>query len=564
MEKFTDITTRSELANFLGIPKKKLTHVLYIEDVNSKYRSFEIPKKNGGVRHINAPTDDLKNIQRKLADALWKYQESIWHDKGISPNLSHAFEKEKSIITNAKIHRNKRLLLNIDLENFFDSFHFGRVRGFFEKNREFQLPNEVATVIAQLTCYNGCLPQGAPSSPIITNLICQSLDVKLLRIAKKYKLDYTRYADDLTLSTNNHAFLDKQAEFYIELSKEIKSAGFSINNDKTRLQFRDSKQKVTGLIVNKKLNIDRVYYRKTKAMANSLYTKGHFEIEGFEGSIKQLEGRFAFIDQLDKYNNKLSDTKNHNCLKLNGREEQYRKFLFYKYFFSNDKPLIITEGKTDIVYLKAALKNLYAEYPGLITKDSDGKYLFKISFLKRSSRLCYFFKFCTDGADTMQKLYNFFDPKIGDKNNFPDYLSYFNKINPSPPKNPVILVFDNELQNDKKPLSNFVRHIKLLDEKKNVFHDELSIKLIDSSNLFLLTNPLVGVKSECEIEDLFNTETLENTINGKSFSRESKFDINRYYGKEKFSEYIYSNYKNIDFSGFKSMLDNLNQIIESY
>lgn len=174
MLRFNDISTRGELADFLEIPRRKLTHVLYVERADSYYKSFEIPKKNGGTRHINAPTGTLKDIQKRLVVALWEHQESIRYgevlsvrgEKGKGTNLSHAFEKKKSIITNAAIHRNKRFVYNVDLEDFFDSFHFGRVRGYFVKNRYFQLPNEVATVIAQLVCYNGCLPQGAPSSPL--------------------------------------------------------------------------------------------------------------------------------------------------------------------------------------------------------------------------------------------------------------------------------------------------------------------------------------------------------------------------------------------------------------
>lgn len=114
------------------------------------------------------------------------------------------------------------------------------------------VPKEVALIIAQLTCYQGTLPQGAPSSPIITNLICKILDFRILKLAKKYKLDYSRYADDLTFSTNNHLFLNEETIFLKKLSEEVERAGFKINNNKTRLQFSSSRQEVTGLIVNKK------------------------------------------------------------------------------------------------------------------------------------------------------------------------------------------------------------------------------------------------------------------------------------------------------------------------
>ncbi len=137
MKKFCDITTRNELADFLGVPRNKLTYILYIKKVDSYYSSFEIPKKSGGVRKINAPKDDLKYIQKRLADALWEYQVYIWKKYKINPNISHGFEKHKGIITNARIHRNRRYLLNIDLEDFFNSFHFGRVRGFLKKIETF-------------------------------------------------------------------------------------------------------------------------------------------------------------------------------------------------------------------------------------------------------------------------------------------------------------------------------------------------------------------------------------------------------------------------------------------
>src|SRR5690606_37339505 len=110
---------------------------------------------------------------------------------------------------------------------------------------------------AQLSCYSGKLPQGAPSSPIISNLICEILDYRLLKISKKYKLDYTRYADDLTFSTNDKKFLDLKTEFYKKLENELIRAGFRINEKKKRLQMSNSRQVVTGLVVNEKINVNR-------------------------------------------------------------------------------------------------------------------------------------------------------------------------------------------------------------------------------------------------------------------------------------------------------------------
>ena len=183
--KFNEIQSRNQLADFLGIQRKTLTYVLFEARVESFYSSFDIPKKDGTVRHIYAPSGALKVIQRKLTNALYEYQALIRKENSIKTNISYAFEKNKSIISNAKIYKNKRFVFCIDLNDFFNMFHFGRVLGYFSSNRYFNLPKEVAVTIAQVACYKGVLPQGAPSSPIITNLICQTLDMHVLKIAKK-------------------------------------------------------------------------------------------------------------------------------------------------------------------------------------------------------------------------------------------------------------------------------------------------------------------------------------------------------------------------------------------
>lgn len=195
MKKISELLTREDLALYLAIPLQKLTYILYKNKPDSYYSTFEIPKKNGEPRQIHAPSGDLKQLQKKLAQKLWSVHREFIEENQIQDNISHAFQKEKSILTNASIHKNKRYVLNLDLKDFFDHFHFGRVRGFFMKNKNFELPVEIATMLAQLTCYQGKLPQGAPTSPVITNLICNILDMRLLNIAKKYRVVYTRYAD---------------------------------------------------------------------------------------------------------------------------------------------------------------------------------------------------------------------------------------------------------------------------------------------------------------------------------------------------------------------------------
>lgn len=250
MNYFPLVDDREDVADLLRIPLKTLTYILYVKGTDNCYKTFEIPKKAGGTRAICAPSEELKTIQKRLADCLWDYQKDIWGKESIHPNLSHGFIKGKSIFSNASIHKNKRYVLNLDLVDFFNTIHFGRVCGYFEKNRYFRLAHEAAVTLAQLTCYKGSLPQGAPSSPIITNLICQVLDFHLLKIAKDFHADYTRYADDLTFSTNDHAFLNNYERFLSRITLEIERNGFSVNTQKTRLQFRNSKQIVTGLVVN--------------------------------------------------------------------------------------------------------------------------------------------------------------------------------------------------------------------------------------------------------------------------------------------------------------------------
>lgn len=549
---------REEVARLIGVNLKEITHVLYKTKVENSYTSFKIPKKNGEYRVIDTPNDKLKMIQRKINKKLCDIHTNYIIQKGIKTSISHGFEKNKSIITNASRHKKKKYLLNIDISNFFSSFHFGRVQGYFYKSQEFMFSKEVATVIAQLVCYKGELPQGAPTSPIISNLIFNIVDLKILALAKEYKLNYTRYADDMSFSTNNKVFKKKYHDFVQKLSGLLRKNGFEINQNKTRLEYCSSKQEVTGLTVNNKLNASRKFIKMTRAMANQLYKTNSFQIDGEDGTINQLEGRFSFINQLDWLNNKLEDrtTKKKSTKKyisgLNAREKQFQYFLFYKYFFRPARPTIVVEGKTDILHIKSALMKYYEKYPKLITKDADGKFEFKVYFLNKSKRLKYFLGISGDGADAMKNIYNFYNGKNNCENIY-ERMSNRCEIESSSKVYPVILFFDNEQKSD-RPLNKFLKYLGI-----NFPDDQLNVQL--KANLFLQTIPLVNGLCECEIEDLYQKEVLEVTINGKKFCRSAENDSKEKYGKHIFSMYVINHYNDIDFSNFIEILDSINSFI---
>lgn len=580
---FSNIKTRKDLARFLKIPLKKLTFLLYIDQ--NLYTNFSIPKKSGGTRNIYAPNKNLKEVQRVIKHKLEEHINEYQKLNGIKNNVSHGFEREKTIITNSEIHKNKRIVFNTDIKDFFSTIHFGRVRGFFIKNRYFRMDENIATMLAQLVCYNGSLPQGSPTSPIIGNLICNTLDIKILKLCKKFKLNYTRYADDLTFSTNNKLFSDEFQLFYNNLEEQVNQSGFLINTNKNRFLCKDNRQTVTGLTVNKKVNVNRDFYLKTRAMAYCLYNSGEFTIDGEKANINQLEGRFSFINRLDKNQNKkkfnmlLPSEKKENFfsnLFLNSREKEYQKFLFYKYFWRNSKSLILTEGKTDILYIKAALKKYYKEYPELIEKIGEDEFYYKISFFKRSDKMKFFFSFITDGADNLTNIFNYYIDNFDDKKNKSfNYCNYFKNKLSIPFKNPIIILYDNEGQD--KPLHKAIDHVinRLIrgkseekKRKKREKKESLKKSLNDTTpfaenileNIYFLTNPQLEDKNT-EIEDLLTNITNHLEIDGKTFNKDGGKNN---FGKNILSQYVYKNYRKLDLNSLKPILDNIRDVKSKY
>ncbi|MFN5785019.1 MAG: reverse transcriptase family protein, partial [Flavobacteriia bacterium] len=233
-----------------------------------RYHSFAIPKRQGGKRFLETPMPELMMIQRRLNDGLQAYYALI------RPECSHGFVRKTplatcSIVTNAEAHSGQAYLMNIDLKDFFTTIRASRVRDLFRSDC-FCFDEHVSTALALLVTYRGRLPQGAPTSPVISNFVCLSLDERLQAWALKRGANYTRYADDLTFSSDRPF----EEEDMIGLRSVIEKEGFTINDRKIRKKGKGRKKTVTGLIVNERVNVDRKLIRKVRAMIYDIQVNG--------------------------------------------------------------------------------------------------------------------------------------------------------------------------------------------------------------------------------------------------------------------------------------------------
>ena len=299
------LETPQKLAYRLGTSYSKLTHTIYGIGVANLYETFTISKKSGGTRTIRAPKQRLKQIQQRLKNVLSEIYRP--HD------AASAFVEGRGILYNASCHTKKAVVFNIDLKEFYNSINFGRVFGLL-KSKPYSLNEDVARLIAHICCVDKVLPQSAPTSPIISNMISRSLDRDLSYLARQNQAYYTRYADDITFSfskrpTKNqvYRFNNNVVQASEKLDQIVIDNGFILNNEKTRIDFSDERQVVTGLKVNKKVNVDRRYIRTTRAMVHALSFDVKKANEKFQESFgddtgKKLEncvaGRINFIGMI--------------------------------------------------------------------------------------------------------------------------------------------------------------------------------------------------------------------------------------------------------------------------
>lgn len=258
----------------------------------SFYRTYDIPKRRGGSRSITVPSPSLMAVQRWIL-------EHILNKVPLSEN-AHGFAKERSVISNAKVHLGSQALLKMDLADFFPSIKLRRVIATFIRAG---YPPNVSFLLANLCCLEGSLPQGAPTSPALSNIIAKRLDRRLQGLADRHKLKYTRYADDICFSGD-----EIDDEIFLSVPSIISSEGFSVNYAKTRIAKMGQKMIVCGVsISNGKLALPRATVRQIKLASHFILKNGligHAERTGNWDPIliERLLGKIGFWLQLDPEN----------------------------------------------------------------------------------------------------------------------------------------------------------------------------------------------------------------------------------------------------------------------
>lgn len=557
----------SDVARLLHFKPSALSYILFRHPPATKYREFDIPKRKGGTRTIKAPCAPLKLVQQRLSILLQDCVEEINEAKNRKDRIAHGFKRKRSILTNASQHHNRRYVFNIDLADFFPSINFGRVRGYFIRDKSFALHQDVATVIAQIACHANALPQGSPCSPVISNLIAHVLDMHLVRLASRVGCTYSRYADDLTFSTNKRDFpaeiatpVETEPHRWLpgaELQRLIQYSGFRINPQKTRMQYRTSRQEVTGLVVNQKINVRREYRHNARAMVHSLLKKGSFELyavaekdgvatlEKRKGTLNELHGMLGFIDSIGLYNKKSAGKSKASAPPSTNRELMYRQFLIYKDFYNAQTPVIVCEGETDNVYLTHAIRRLAADFPDLAEITREGKIRLKVRLYKYPRSSTARILGLHDGGSSCLTTF------------IATYKRETDKFDAPGQKNPVLILFDND-----SGAGNIRNGIKQA-SKKDVKPTDPFVHVV--CNMYAVPTPLLPGATESKIEDFFDSATRGTLIGGKSFNDKNGIDTAKQYGKKIFAHQVVRVKKDsIDFEGFRPLLTNLAAVIRSH
>lgn len=286
----------SHLSELVGYKKEYLNKAIF--HTNYFYRNFEIIKKNGKKRAISEPLPSLKEIQNWIL-------KNILYKVSVSP-FAKAYKPKVSLLENLKFHKNQPKVFTLDLENFFPSIKEKTVEKIFI---QLGYTSILSNMLAKLCCKEDALPQGAPTSPYLSNLFFNNADVIISDYCKQRKIRYTRYADDLSFSGD---FDEK--DLLKKVTETVENLNLRINKSKTKMMMPDSRQTVTGIVVNKK---PQVVFHKRNELRQSLYYIKKFGIDEHSKrkNIKQanylahLLGKINFVLHINPNDQEFKDYK---------------------------------------------------------------------------------------------------------------------------------------------------------------------------------------------------------------------------------------------------------------
>ena len=298
--RFLAISNHQELASLLRVSLSELESLIN----KPSYKEFRIKKKRHGERLIHDPSPMLKFVLKRLSfylNAVYTTKQND-HAYGFIPNIDKT-TTQKNILENARRHIGKNHLYSLDLKDFFPSISTRRVYQIISEE-PFHFTKEIAVALALLTTYRKSLPIGANTSPILSNFACLEMDAELAKLAKRSDLEYTRYADDLTFSSD----LPFTGQLKSDIREIIARHGFRINERKVRERSRHRRQVVTGIKVNEKPNVDRKYIRNLRARLHDWSVNGlrdavrhHFDLPGLPTYehmglfLSSTEGKISFV-----------------------------------------------------------------------------------------------------------------------------------------------------------------------------------------------------------------------------------------------------------------------------
>lgn len=280
-------------------------------DPEHHYNHYEIPKRNGGTRPIDEPYPSLKEIQTWILDSIL----TPAAHKYVLP-VAKAFMPGVSLRDNARFHKNKKHVVALDIHDFFGSIHCGSVYGVFQT---MGYSIGVSTLLMKLCTYKESLPQGAPTSPMLSNLVFAPIDKKIFHYCRSRNIMYTRYADDMVFSSDN-----MDANHLIAYVKErVKNFKMEINEAKTKVMGRGMRQNVTGVVVNDKVQVSREY--RMRIRQEVFFTQKY----GIEQHMQHVRGLPDWITKPEHYIRHLYGKINY-VLQINPKDKE---FVLYKELF---------------------------------------------------------------------------------------------------------------------------------------------------------------------------------------------------------------------------------------